>query len=141
MASQNQNAAKLTENEVRILGLAWQCFKTDPEIDWKKLADLGGYTNPNSCRNIVRGAKKKITEAFGASSAGPSRPLKRKSGKGTTTEEDDDDGGDAADVPAPAKKAKEDKEATTQSRTSTGKNGHQDRDEQENMANADDDYV
>ncbi|KAI4866470.1 hypothetical protein F4820DRAFT_248529 [Hypoxylon rubiginosum] len=51
----------LTDKEAVVLALAWQCFKTTPEVDIEKLAGLAGYANPRSVSNLLSAIKKKIS--------------------------------------------------------------------------------
>ncbi|KAI0441621.1 hypothetical protein F4803DRAFT_576286 [Xylaria telfairii] len=51
---------ELTDKEKAVLANAWKCFEAEPKIDYAKLAGIGGYSNINSVRNIVRGAKLKL---------------------------------------------------------------------------------
>ncbi|ORY67550.1 uncharacterized protein BCR38DRAFT_522459 [Pseudomassariella vexata] len=79
----------LTEREMQVLGIAWQCFTSPPEIDVPKLAALAGFGNPRSATNCLANAKKKIMALGNASVAGntddgdingpgPSTPAKAK---------------------------------------------------------------
>ncbi|KAI1073532.1 hypothetical protein F5B20DRAFT_566651 [Whalleya microplaca] len=111
----------LTDKEMHVLALAWRCFKTQPEVDYEKLAGLAGYANPRSVTNLLGGVKKKINASLAAqngdSEEGPSTPAKAtpKARKGTATpasrkrkvkgEEADDDATSPTPKRARAKKA------------------------------------
>ncbi|KAI1091415.1 hypothetical protein F5B19DRAFT_458960 [Rostrohypoxylon terebratum] len=51
---------EITEREAKVLALAWLCFKTQPEVDYVKLAKLAGYTNYKSVINLISNIKKKV---------------------------------------------------------------------------------
>ncbi|KAH6695401.1 hypothetical protein F5X68DRAFT_272767 [Plectosphaerella plurivora] len=50
----------LTDREQEILSKAWNCMKTQPEIDYVKLAAETGMTNPRSASNAWSALKKKL---------------------------------------------------------------------------------
>ncbi|EQB48490.1 hypothetical protein GCG54_00003687 [Colletotrichum gloeosporioides] len=50
----------LTDRELEILKHAWSCMKTPPEIDYPKLAEACGMTNPRSASNAWAAIKKKL---------------------------------------------------------------------------------
>ncbi|TGJ78895.1 hypothetical protein E0Z10_g9867 [Xylaria hypoxylon] len=108
---------ELSETEKGVLSMAWQCFESEPKIDYDKLASLGGYTNIGSVMNIVRGAKKKLildavaaagnNRQASASTSKAAQPKKRATaakgkGKRKADDADNDDDSDAL----PAKKTK-----------------------------------
>ncbi|KAI0599611.1 hypothetical protein F4775DRAFT_550657 [Biscogniauxia sp. FL1348] len=133
MPPKKEQSMELTENETRIMGLAWRCFTSQPEIDWQKLADMGGYKNHRSCQNILAGAKKKLAAAsanLGSVKAG--RPAgggrKRKATAEAVAKDDDDDDDNSDgddDGPSPAKKAKK----TTAALKTAARSAHADDDD------------
>jgi hypothetical protein len=78
----SKTAAGLTEKEMSILALAWNCVDEQPkvcynlffyhlgniadllQIDHDKLAKLGGYKNPRSVANLVTGKRHHIKTYF-----------------------------------------------------------------------------
>ncbi|KAK2769525.1 hypothetical protein CKAH01_15144 [Colletotrichum kahawae] len=82
--SSSDGAAKkpLTERELEILKHAWNCMKTPPEIDYPKLAEACGMTNPRSATNAWGVIKKKLFSDVPAPAANEdgtaATPAKRK---------------------------------------------------------------
>ncbi|EME39919.1 hypothetical protein DOTSEDRAFT_27864 [Dothistroma septosporum NZE10] len=66
----------LTDGELKVLQLAWQCFTQDPKVDYEKLASLGGWKNKNTAAAIYSAAKKKMLAGSDAP-APKSAPKKR----------------------------------------------------------------
>ncbi|KAK4993376.1 hypothetical protein LTR66_006033 [Elasticomyces elasticus] len=52
--------ATLTAAEQKVLSLAFQCFEAMPKVDYKKLADLGGYKTAASATACYIAARKKL---------------------------------------------------------------------------------
>ncbi|KAK3076258.1 hypothetical protein LTS18_013494 [Coniosporium uncinatum] len=52
----------LSEKEMRLLALAWQCFDNNPKIDNKKLAKISGYTE-GSAQVTLGKIKRKLAAA------------------------------------------------------------------------------
>ncbi|KAH8903718.1 hypothetical protein BR93DRAFT_971327 [Coniochaeta sp. PMI_546] len=50
----------LTQRDLEILSKAWGAMKTQPEIDYEKLAEACGMTNPRSASNAWSMIKKKL---------------------------------------------------------------------------------
>lgn len=48
---------------MRLMAQVWQCTKTDPIIDFSKLAKLGGYSTPKSAQDQWNKIKSKIKAA------------------------------------------------------------------------------
>ncbi|KAI1212125.1 uncharacterized protein F4807DRAFT_388302 [Annulohypoxylon truncatum] len=123
MASSDKN--EITEKESKVLALAWHCFKTQPEIDYNKLAKLAGYTNPRSVTNIICAVKKKVAMPHNDENSGgegPSTPVKRTpKGKGKVartpasrkrkTASDDEDVSNDPATPSRGKRARAKKTA------------------------------
>ncbi|KAK6956048.1 hypothetical protein Daesc_001318 [Daldinia eschscholtzii] len=63
----------LTDKEALVLAMAWRCFKTTPEIDFDKLAQLTGYTNPKSVKNLIHAVKKRTADGDESPNA-PAKP-------------------------------------------------------------------
>ncbi|KAH8163051.1 hypothetical protein CIB48_g5174 [Xylaria polymorpha] len=76
---------ELSEKEKAVLANAWKCFDAEPKIDYKKLASIGGYTNINSVRNLVHGAKKKLKTMGESDANGNGEGSAASSPKATTT--------------------------------------------------------
>jgi hypothetical protein len=53
-------AATLTEGDKRILILAWQSFKTSPQVDFEKLRQLAGYKTAASANACYIEARKRL---------------------------------------------------------------------------------
>ncbi|KAI8239368.1 hypothetical protein K4K55_001910 [Colletotrichum sp. SAR 10_96] len=94
----------LTDRELEILKHAWNCMKTPPEIDYPKLAEACGMTNPRSAANAWGVIKKKLFADMPAPAANEdgtaTTPAKRKratprkktaSAPTPSTEEDDEE--------------------------------------------------
>ncbi|KAI2619860.1 hypothetical protein GGS26DRAFT_572067 [Hypomontagnella submonticulosa] len=110
--------ADITEKEAQVLATAWQCFKTQPEVDFHKLAGLTGYTNHKSVQNVLTSVRKKIQAAMEADGEAPATPAKKTKAKATPRSSakrkavdgsDDDSSGPA--TPTPAKRARGKKSA------------------------------
>ncbi|GME64445.1 Gpi transamidase component pig-u [Neofusicoccum parvum] len=101
----------LTPRDLEVAALVWRCFKTEPQIDFEKLAQLAKFKNPASasaCWNPIK--KKLMSNAGGAdannASSAPSTPAtggrKRKNVPSTDDADDDDK---ATPAPKARKKA------------------------------------
>ncbi|KAI0376768.1 hypothetical protein F5Y04DRAFT_285570 [Hypomontagnella monticulosa] len=103
--------SEITEKEAQVLATAWQCFRTQPEIDLPKLAKLTGYTNPRSVQNVLSAVKKKISAGLPADDEGPTTPVKNTPKAKATPRKrkniggSDDDSSDVAS-PTPAKRSR-----------------------------------
>ncbi|KAF2815508.1 uncharacterized protein BDZ99DRAFT_516225 [Mytilinidion resinicola] len=84
------NALTLSEKEMSTLALAWQCFATEPTVDYKKLAELTGYTL-QSAQVTLGKIKRKLRAAADANgtpmakatdSTATNTPKKRKNANG-----------------------------------------------------------
>ncbi|KAI1765664.1 hypothetical protein GGR53DRAFT_254031 [Hypoxylon sp. FL1150] len=98
--------AVFTDKETLVLALSWQCFKTMPDIDVDKLANLAGYANPRSVSNLLSVIKKKIATLSPNSGAaggegGPSTPTPKKPKATPRKRKPASDGGDD---PTPTKR-------------------------------------
>ncbi|KAI0130520.1 hypothetical protein BJ170DRAFT_693065 [Xylariales sp. AK1849] len=75
----------LTSRELELAGLIWQCFESEPKINYQKLKDLAGFKNANSASACWNPIKKKLMANAGAATnndgATPKvkTPAKRKS--------------------------------------------------------------
>ncbi|KAI1343273.1 hypothetical protein F5Y15DRAFT_369556 [Xylariaceae sp. FL0016] len=111
---------ELSAKESKLLCLSFRCFRSEPQIDWEKLARVGGYANPRSCQNMYGTIKRKLNALAEEGDGGPVTPSKGRSGgsapstpassrkrKAAEKEEDDD-----SDEEESAKKAKKAKKAT-----------------------------
>lgn len=52
----------ISDTYLRYLANAWQCFETEPKVDYEKLALLCGSKTPASAREMLRVSKKKLLE-------------------------------------------------------------------------------
>ncbi|KAI9702360.1 MAG: hypothetical protein M1836_000839 [Candelina mexicana] len=50
----------LTDNDRKLIVLGFQCFESQPKVDFAKLATLGGYKSAESAGVMYRNAKKKL---------------------------------------------------------------------------------
>lgn len=112
-----------SERELKLMGLAWQCFSEQPkvgrqvlsrlasaqdadppcQINYIKLASLGGYTNPKSVTNAWTAIKKKLAAQAAKSGAGgvgddaedsgtpKPKPTPKKRGRKAVDEDDDEE--------------------------------------------------
>ncbi|RWA04277.1 hypothetical protein EKO27_g10830 [Xylaria grammica] len=80
--------AGLSEKEKSALVVAWHCSPSKTDTDWNKLASIGGYTNVESVKNLVRGKNilTYLDRAFGnegqVEGSSTSTPQKRIATKG-----------------------------------------------------------
>ncbi|EME40019.1 hypothetical protein DOTSEDRAFT_38036 [Dothistroma septosporum NZE10] len=56
----------LSEKQMSYLALAWQCFETEPKIDYDKFKQVAGLASSHSARELMRVTKKKLKEEYGA---------------------------------------------------------------------------
>lgn len=47
-------ASPLSPRETQVLGLAWQCFESEPKINWEKFAELTGYAKSSADTSLRR---------------------------------------------------------------------------------------
>ncbi|KAK5017433.1 hypothetical protein LTR60_001940 [Cryomyces antarcticus] len=59
----------LSQRDTEVLALAWQCFETEPKIDYDKLAQLANYKTLASARVCFGNIKKKV-QLLAAGAAG-----------------------------------------------------------------------
>ncbi|OIW26219.1 Clavaminate synthase-like protein [Coniochaeta ligniaria NRRL 30616] len=104
----------LTQRDLEILSKAWGAMKTQPEIDYEKLAEACGMTNPRSASNAWSMIKKKLfantPSADGAAKADtPARkrkaPTKKTPAKDAAVKDEDADD-DLEAAATPTKKAR-----------------------------------
>ncbi|KAI1194618.1 hypothetical protein F5X97DRAFT_327301 [Nemania serpens] len=62
-------SSTLTRTEELVLMQAWKCMDTEPKMNYQKLAELRGCTNPRSAQNVLGAAKKKIRAMVAAEDA------------------------------------------------------------------------
>ncbi|EME77851.1 uncharacterized protein MYCFIDRAFT_87218 [Pseudocercospora fijiensis CIRAD86] len=110
----------LSEKQMKYLALAWQCFDTEPKIDYEKFAQVAGLKTSASARELMRVTKNKLKEEYGALSGdvqmtnggtpGKKRatPSKRKAGTGSGDDEEEQE----TVTPASKKKKKVKKSPT-----------------------------
>ncbi|CZT23329.1 uncharacterized protein RCC_09041 [Ramularia collo-cygni] len=60
----------LTENDQRILAMAWHCFTELPKVDYAKLAEMGGYKTPASATTAYLNVRKKVLAGVPPPAAG-----------------------------------------------------------------------
>ncbi|KAF4547941.1 Hypothetical protein D9617_33g038050 [Elsinoe fawcettii] len=100
---------KFTEKEERVLKVVWQCMKTVPEVDMKKLADAAGFNTEKTCSNTWGVIKKKlaqIAEQNGVAVATPQKGKKGATPKKRGNGEDGEGGSPPKKRKTPAKKSK-----------------------------------
>ncbi|KAI7230919.1 hypothetical protein KC330_g6705 [Hortaea werneckii] len=56
----------LSQKQMEYLALAWQCFETEPKIDYNKFYQIAHLASANSARELMRVTKKKLKEEYGA---------------------------------------------------------------------------
>ncbi|KAH9825853.1 hypothetical protein Tdes44962_MAKER03927 [Teratosphaeria destructans] len=56
----------LSQKQMEYLALAWQCFDSEPKIDYTKFASVANLASANSARELMRVTKKKLKEEYGA---------------------------------------------------------------------------
>ncbi|TKA74012.1 hypothetical protein B0A49_04254 [Cryomyces minteri] len=74
----------LSQRDTEVLALAWQCFETEPKIDYDKLAQLANYKTLASARVCFGGIKKKV-QLLAAGAAGDAGPTPTSTAKGATS--------------------------------------------------------
>lgn len=90
-----------SRTDTSLVSLAWRCFDGEPKVDYQKLANLAGMSNPRSASNAWAVIKKKLAAQADAngdvSNGGTASPTKpkatpvKKRGKKAAAEADDDD--------------------------------------------------
>ncbi|KAK7544385.1 uncharacterized protein J3D65DRAFT_663636 [Phyllosticta citribraziliensis] len=69
----------LTTRDFEIAAAAWKCFKTEPAIDYVKLAELAGFKNAASASACWNSTKKKLfAQGSGAAGTGTASPATAK---------------------------------------------------------------
>ncbi|RYP89368.1 hypothetical protein DL770_004430 [Monosporascus sp. CRB-9-2] len=100
----------LSARESELVAKAWQCLKTEPQIDFTKFAELCEYKNEATARVSWGAVRKKLSEAAGAAPSGPagskrkaagSKPMPQPAPK-PASDDDTDDENEAG--PPPTKK-------------------------------------
>ncbi|KAJ9628881.1 hypothetical protein H2203_002786 [Taxawa tesnikishii (nom. ined.)] len=81
------NPPTLSQAQLRYLALAWQCFESEPKINYDRFASLIGSKSAASAREMLRQTKKKLLEAH---------PKRGRKPKGDDDDDDDDDDEEAA---------------------------------------------
>ncbi|XDG09803.1 hypothetical protein ABKA04_009418 [Annulohypoxylon sp. FPYF3050] len=70
----DMSQARLSPRDMEILALAWQCFETQPKVNYEKLAKIAEFKNANTASTCFGSVKKKIMSA--SKSSEPSTPTK-----------------------------------------------------------------
>ncbi|KAK1069236.1 hypothetical protein LTR12_004690 [Friedmanniomyces endolithicus] len=60
----------LTTKQMEYLALAWQCFESEPKINYTKFAEVAGLKNARSAAELMRVAKNKLKTEYGSMSTG-----------------------------------------------------------------------
>ncbi|TKA74948.1 hypothetical protein B0A55_04943 [Friedmanniomyces simplex] len=60
----------LSTKQMEYLALAWQCFETEPKINYTKFAQVAGLKNARSAAELMRVAKNKLKAEYGSLSTG-----------------------------------------------------------------------
>ncbi|KAK7557821.1 hypothetical protein IWX91DRAFT_369757, partial [Phyllosticta citricarpa] len=97
----------LTPRDLEIAAAAWKCFKTEPSIDYAKLAEVAGFKNAASASACWNTTKKKLFASSTASNdnASPGTPKTPASRKRKATPAKKSTGEDAFEG-TPSKKGK-----------------------------------
>ncbi|KAK4974742.1 hypothetical protein LTR66_011054 [Elasticomyces elasticus] len=105
--------ATLTAAEQKVLSLAFQCFEAMPKVDYKKLADIGGYKTAASATTCYIAARKKLlaqaavnAAPFGGNKEDGSTTTTIKAAAAAATDEDDDEEHAATAAPAAKKRGR-----------------------------------
>ncbi|KAM3421917.1 hypothetical protein BST61_g2294 [Cercospora zeina] len=56
----------LSTKQMEYLAIAWQCFESEPKIDFEKFKTVAGLASAASARELMRLTKKKLKEEYGA---------------------------------------------------------------------------
>ncbi|RYP29240.1 hypothetical protein DL767_006839 [Monosporascus sp. MG133] len=70
----------LSARESELVAKAWQCLKTEPQIDFNKFAELCGYKNEATARVSWGAVRKKLAEAASAAPSGPAGSKRKAAG-------------------------------------------------------------
>ncbi|KAF4311534.1 gpi transamidase component pig-u [Botryosphaeria dothidea] len=103
-------SATLSPRDLEVAGKIWLCFKTEPQIDYQKLAQVAGFKNAASASACWGPIKKKLMGQVGdgktSSTSTPSSARSKRKGSSSYTDDNDDDD-EFPSTPTPkAKKAK-----------------------------------
>ncbi|GAB7331827.1 hypothetical protein MBLNU13_g03780t1 [Cladosporium sp. NU13] len=60
----------LSAKQMEYLALAWQCFESEPKIDYNKFATVARLKTPASARELMRVTKNKLRDEYVASHPG-----------------------------------------------------------------------
>ncbi|KAK0250052.1 hypothetical protein B0A54_01824 [Friedmanniomyces endolithicus] len=60
----------LTTKQMEYLALAWQCFESEPKVNYTKFAEVAGPKNARSAAELMRVAKNKLKAEYGSMSTG-----------------------------------------------------------------------
>ncbi|TKA22369.1 hypothetical protein B0A50_08251, partial [Salinomyces thailandicus] len=52
----------LSQKQMEYLALAWQCFESEPKINYDKFAQVANLASAHSARELMRVTKKKLKE-------------------------------------------------------------------------------
>ncbi|KAF2211162.1 hypothetical protein CERZMDRAFT_85708 [Cercospora zeae-maydis SCOH1-5] len=102
-ATPSGDGRKLTDTDVKMLQLAWQCFETMPKVDTAKLAHLSGHKNAASANTAYSNARRKLFDGVKLPPA-EKTPKKKAASAAGGGDEDDAEEAEAApvDTPVPA---------------------------------------
>ncbi|KAF2454350.1 hypothetical protein BDY21DRAFT_423892 [Lineolata rhizophorae] len=101
--------SSMSERDMQVLALSWQCFTTQPNVDYEKLAALAGYKNKETASVILGGIRRKLLKLAPApaNGAAPGTPSKTAAaGTPGTARKRKAAGNKADDDYSPSKKAK-----------------------------------
>ncbi|RYP52025.1 hypothetical protein DL768_002708 [Monosporascus sp. mg162] len=70
----------LSARESELVAKAWQCLKTDPQIDFNKFAELCEYKNEATARVSWGAVRKKLSEAAGVAPSGSAGSKRKAAG-------------------------------------------------------------
>ncbi|KAI1206062.1 uncharacterized protein F4807DRAFT_244015 [Annulohypoxylon truncatum] len=85
-ADKAQKDVHLSQREMEILSYAWQCFESQPKVNYEKLAEVAAFKNATSARVSFNSVKRKIM-ASGESSepCTPTKPRGKRAAEDQTT--------------------------------------------------------
>ncbi|GAB7361332.1 hypothetical protein MBLNU230_g1388t1 [Neophaeotheca triangularis] len=82
----------LSSRQMEYLALAWQCFETEPKVDYDKFREVAGLSSAASARELMRVTKNKLKTEYGAlgnsvraSKTPTATPVKNGNGAGVGT--------------------------------------------------------
>ncbi|KAK6086027.1 hypothetical protein SCUP515_00387 [Seiridium cupressi] len=81
---------KMSARDLELAGLVWQCFETDPKVDYKKLAEIAGFKNPATASACWLPVKKKLMAAASGATKATPKSAKRKKDEAAHEDEEEE---------------------------------------------------